>query len=831
MSFQNIQTKSQELKQIFEYELRRKLSEKTKNPINSLLTSFHYFDTNNSGAATPKMWFQTFTKIGLSGFSQTDMQIIFDCYDLTHSGLIDYKNFCYYLYDQCNLQPIPKEVANEINNIILIQEQENLKKLNQFHSELPQMIGSNVYKQNLNERFNMKIKSFNQKNSSNIANILNPKLNSYNKNFYEEQKKYFNDKNHDEIHNIIYNNNNNYNNNNDNINNNIYQKYFQNNNNNINNNNISNNINNNNNNNNNINNNNINNNIYNNNNNNLQIQNQTKYIQTLIELFRNKININSGITFYKFANNLFENTFNNDYYSTNINNKLINFETFCKSLNDSNIHIENFYCQDIFNYLLNKNNNNNNNSIFIEDILNILKGDSNTLRKNIIINKFYEIDNNKRGIIETGTLLKIFNAKNHPEVLLGRKTENEIFNEFIYTFDIFKKLYNLSSVITVNDFVEYYSAISASIDNDDYFNEMINAVWTINNNNNNNNNILSKSFNKISQVNQILNNNNDNNNENNFISTYNSNYNNNNIDFNKINNNNNYNYYKRNFSHSAKRRYNSQSQFQYNPITNEYSISDFNYNNNNREYSKTPFRLNNNYFKNIQSSISNFTNALNTLRNILISRGPKSIFILERLFILTHSNKINFETFNNLTQTYKLNISFTEKKTIFDNFDKSSNGFIFYDDLIKSLCGKINDFRLNIVINVFNSFNNKNNNNKISLNNMLNFYNKNNHPDVLSGKKLAEEVFGDFIDMINIFKEYKEFLNNENYDFWSVQDFVDFYSQISLGITDDEYFENLMKNVWNLDDSYYNDNYNNYYNNDVNNQRIKTGTVIMNGRY
>ena len=39
-----------------------------------------------------------------------------------------------------------------------------------------------------------------------------------------------------------------------------------------------------------------------------------------------------------------------------------------------------------------------------------------------------------------------------------------------------------------------------------------------------------------------------------------------------------------------------------------------------------------------------------------------------------------------------------------------------------------------------------------------------------------------------------------------------------------------MKNVWNLNENnYYNDN--NYYNNEINNQRIKTGTVIMNGRY
>jgi hypothetical protein len=58
----------------------------------------------------------------------------------------------------------------------------------------------------------------------------------------------------------------------------------------------------------------------------------------------------------------------------------------------------------------------------------------------------------------------------------------------------------------------------------------------------------------------------------------------------------------------------------------------------------------------------------------------------------------------------------------------------------------------------------------------------------LTGKKLAEEVFGDFIDMVNIFKEYKEFTTNNKFDFWSLQDFVDFYAQVSLGITDDAYF-------------------------------------------
>jgi Ca2+-binding EF-hand superfamily protein len=281
-------------------------------------------------------------------------------------------------------------------------------------------------------------------------------------------------------------------------------------------------------------------------------------------------------------------------------------------------------------------------------------------------------------------------------------------------------------------------------------------------------------------------------------------------------------------------------------------MPDYFNNNYNRNYSRTPFinntnninNNNNNYYyfsKKISNSTSNFQNSLNTLRNILISRGPKSIFIFQRLFTLTHSNKIDFSTFDNITQTYKLNISNNEKKTIFNYFDNNNSNSIFYDKLIKLICGNLNDFRLNIVINVFNSFK-LNNNNKINVNNILNYYNKNNHPDVINNKKTGEEIFCDFIDMINIFKEYNEFLYNKKFDFWSLNEFVEFYTQISMGITDDEYFEVLMKSVWGLEDNsdlgFNNNNNNNnnnnsylYDSNNINNERIKTGNLIINGGY
>lgn len=53
-------------------------------------------------------------------------------------------------------------------------------------------------------------------------------------------------------------------------------------------------------------------------------------------------------------------------------------------------------------------------------------------------------------------------------MLEGRKTERQILEEFLATFEM-----ALSEVpdgiVTPEEFLEYYTAISASIDNEDYF--------------------------------------------------------------------------------------------------------------------------------------------------------------------------------------------------------------------------------------------------------------------------------------------------------------------------------------------------------------------------
>ena len=63
-------------------------------------------------------------------------------------------------------------------------------------------------------------------------------------------------------------------------------------------------------------------------------------------------------------------------------------------------------------------------------------------------------------------------------MLEGRKTERQILEEFLATFEM--ALSGVADgIVTIDEFLEYYSSISASIDNEDYFEQMMNSSWNI----------------------------------------------------------------------------------------------------------------------------------------------------------------------------------------------------------------------------------------------------------------------------------------------------------------------------------------------------------------
>ena len=65
-----------------------------------------------------------------------------------------------------------------------------------------------------------------------------------------------------------------------------------------------------------------------------------------------------------------------------------------------------------------------------------IRGALNPFRKAIIKKAFDKIDADHNGTLEVNDIKQFYNAKNHPDVRSGKKTEDEILLDFLETFDV-----------------------------------------------------------------------------------------------------------------------------------------------------------------------------------------------------------------------------------------------------------------------------------------------------------------------------------------------------------------------------------------------------------
>ena len=96
-------------------------------------------------------------------------------------------------------------------------------------------------------------------------------------------------------------------------------------------------------------------------------------------------------------------------------------------------------------------------------------GEMNNYRKDLVKRAFNKLDRNGNGVVEIDDIKSFYNAKFHPDVKTGRKTEDEVLAEFIDTFELHHSIKNPEDKdrkITLKEFIEYYNNVSASVDND-----------------------------------------------------------------------------------------------------------------------------------------------------------------------------------------------------------------------------------------------------------------------------------------------------------------------------------------------------------------------------
>eukprot|EP00163_Fabomonas_tropica_P005639 TRINITY_DN15253_c0_g1_i1.p1 TRINITY_DN15253_c0_g1~~TRINITY_DN15253_c0_g1_i1.p1 ORF type:complete len:543 (+),score=132.06 TRINITY_DN15253_c0_g1_i1:247-1875(+) len=110
------------------------------------------------------------------------------------------------------------------------------------------------------------------------------------------------------------------------------------------------------------------------------------------------------------------------------------------------------------------------------EFLRAVRGPMNAKRMAIVGLAFDKLDVDKNGYLDLNDIKAFYNAKGHPKVLSGEKTEDDVLREYLDKFDTISK----DGKVMRDEFVEYYQNISISIDNDDHFELMMRNSWKLN---------------------------------------------------------------------------------------------------------------------------------------------------------------------------------------------------------------------------------------------------------------------------------------------------------------------------------------------------------------
>ena len=73
--------------------------------------------------------------------------------------------------------------------------------------------------------------------------------------------------------------------------------------------------------------------------------------------------------------------------------------------------------------------------ISYDEFLRMIRGEMNQVRANIAKRCFTIMDKDGSGNLDINDIRQTYNAKNHPDVKSGKKTEDDILGEFLDTFE------------------------------------------------------------------------------------------------------------------------------------------------------------------------------------------------------------------------------------------------------------------------------------------------------------------------------------------------------------------------------------------------------------
>lgn len=376
-----------------------------------------------------------------------------------------------------------------------------------------------------------------------------------------------------------------------------------------------------------------------------------------------------------------------------------------------------------------------------DEFLRMIRGPMNNARKAIVMRAFTKMDADGSGMIDINDIRGVYKADKHPDVMAGKKTEQQVLSEFLETFETAHSMRNSQTpdhIVNKEEWVEYYNNVSASIDNDEYFALMMNNAWNLDGS----------------------------------------------MDVNK----------KKGWRGDDDGKAASSGA----PARGGASRGGARRGGGGGAASAITGGASTRAEPDTPPMNMSEAQLMERFREKLAKRGNRGIMGLGRSFKIAdddRSGNLGMEEFQKAIHDFRVGFNPTQSQKLFKVFDRDGSGTIDYDEFLRGVRGAMNEFRRGLAMKAYKIMD-KDGSGVIEIDDIRQRYNAKMHPDVKAGKKTEDEILYEFIDT---FEQHHSENAEDTRDGRVTQgEWIEYYNNVSMSVDRDDYFELMMNQTWNL---------------------------------
>ena len=153
------------------------------------------------------------------------------------------------------------------------------------------------------------------------------------------------------------------------------------------------------------------------------------------------------------------------------------------------------------------------------------------------------------------------------------------------------------------------------------------------------------------------------------------------------------------------------------------------------------------------------------------------------------SGNLDLYEFRKGIKDFQIDIDEKDVEGLFKAFDIDGSGVIDFDEFIRVVVGPMNQFRTSLVQKAYSKID-FNGDGVLGIEDIKGKYDASKHPDVKTGKKTEDEILKEFLET---FEMHHNVLHGYTTDGTvTLEEFVEYYTNISSNIDNDSYFDLLM---------------------------------------